>query len=221
MEIIKIEQNSIICEYLNQIRDKDVQLDRLRFKTNVERIGTLLAYEASKYLDYKKQKIETQYCTVSNEIVLDEYPVLYTIIRAGQAMTNGVLSIFDKSDCGYFCATHVHTLQNCISLLKAPMVENKNLIVIDPIIATGDSMKIAINTIFENNGTPKKIIILSIISTPMAINLLENILPLDALLITCAIDEFDPMIRGTRPGVGDFGDLLYGVQNKHKNNEYK
>ena len=214
MEIIKIERNTIICEYLNQIRDKYEQLDRHRFKSNIERIGILLAYEASKHLDYRMHEVETQYCTAQNETALDDYPVLYTIVRAGQAMTNGVLSIFDKSDCGYFCAAHVHTPSKFLSLLKAPLIENKNLIIVDPIIATGESMKAAIESIIDNNGTPKRIIILSIISTPIAIELLKDILPSNAILITCAIDEFNPKVRGTRPGVGDFGDLLYGFQNK-------
>jgi len=208
MKIINLaKNNSIINYYLTQLRDKDMQHDRLRFKTNIVRIGTILAYEASKYIDYGNKSIETPFMK-TNSCELINHPILYCIVRAGITMIQGAEKIFDNSNIAYFVGTHVHTIKH-VNFVKSSNVNNKVLIIADPITTTGDTIKLAIESI-RQYGIPSKVIILSIIATPMSIENLSKLLSDDSILITCSIDNFSKMYKGTRPGIGDIGDLLFG-----------
>lgn len=209
MKILNLgENNSFINVCLSQLRDKEIQRDRLRFSANIEKLGCILAYEASKFLNYKKIPVHTPFHSTEG-VDLEIQPLLLTIIRAGISLQNGVQKIFDKSDCAFFCGTHLHSNNPQFNYITAPCTEGKTLVVPDPIIATGKTIQYALDNIYKF-GIPQKIIILSVISTKLSITNLENILPSKTVFITCAIDDFILHQRGTIPGLGDVGDLLFG-----------
>lgn len=213
MKVITLtKDDSIINDLLTEIREVNSHTDKLRFSSNIELLGTLLAYEASKYFEYQISNIRTPYhlCQVKegkNNIVL------YTILRAGIAMQNGVHRIFHNSECAYFAAKHVHSSKPQLMYIDAPILDGKYLILSDPLIATGKSISFALESI-KRFGKPVQIIILSIVSTDCSIEYLSDKLPNNVIFITCQIDGFKQGQRGTIPGIGDIGDLLYGQKLK-------
>ena len=213
MKVITLNNaNSILNNLVMELRDVDIQSDRMRFTSNIETLGMILSYEASKYLNFEKVNFRTPY-HVCNAPVIKESPVLYTVLRAGIGMQKGVQRIFPSSECAYFAAKHLHSESPQLKYIDAPMMDGKTLVLSDPILATGKSVEFAIDSI-QSFGTPSRIIILSIISTEMSLDLLSKTLPDDTILITCQVDRFDPNVRGTDPGIGDVGDLLYGEKIK-------
>lgn len=195
-----------------ELRNVDIQSDRLRFASNIETLGMILGYEASKHLNFENLDFRTPYHVCATPVI-PESPVLYTILRAGIGMQKGVQRIFPSSECAYFAAKHLHSGSPQLKYIDAPRIYGKTLLLSDPLLATGKSVEFALDSI-KSFGTPSRIIILSIISTEMSIDLLSKILPDNSILITCQIDGFSPNVRGTDPGIGDVGDLLYGEKLK-------
>ena len=199
MNIISLNAtNSIINNIVMELRNVNIQGDRMRFASNIETIGMLLAYEASKYLDFHNFEFHTPYHYCQTQIIT-KLPVLYTILRAGIGLQQGVQRVFHDSKCAYFAAKHIHSDYPELKYIDSPQIN-------DQILILSNSIK--------KFGVPSQIIILSVISTTLSIEFLSKTLPDDTVFITCQIDGFIPGIRGTNPGVGDIGDLMYGKKIK-------
>lgn len=209
MNVIDISQkNPIVRHYMAEIRDVDKQQYMCQFRRNIYKLGILLAVESSKELDYQHKTIKTPFSKANVDRLID-YPIIYSIIRAGIKLQEGVSVIYEDSLCGFStCKKDCHGMRRA-ELYTLCETTNKIVFVCDPIAATGNSIIETVRAI-EANGMPSKIIILNIITTPLAINNIQNAIKESTSIYTCAIDDFTKGIRGTMPGLGDVGDLLYG-----------
>ncbi|MFI5221602.1 MAG: uracil phosphoribosyltransferase [Bacteroidia bacterium] len=205
------KQNSILSEFVSELRDVNIQKDRMRFRNNIKRIGQLMAYELSKELNFDTIKIKTP-LGIHQSKVLNEQPVLATILRAGLPMHDGFLSIFDRADCAYVSAFRKHTDENnfdiIVEYLACPDLTNRNMILIDPMIATGRSVVESYQTLLQN-GTPKSLHIVGLIAAKKGIEHLKKKLP-EAMVWIADVDD-DLNAKGyIVPGLGDAGDLSFG-----------
>ena len=207
------ENNSILNHFLAQIRDVTIQNDGMRFRKNIERIGEIMAYELSKTLEYKKVNIQTPLGIKSTTTLADNV-VLCSILRAGLALHTGFMNIFDNAENGFVSAYRNHfnndnDFEIKVEYQAAPSFNNKNLILIDPMLATGQSMV----AVFEKlllTETPKEIHIAVVIAAPEGIAFLQKHLPSNCHLWVAALDEKLNEKNYIIPGLGDAGDLAYG-----------
>ncbi|MBE9488607.1 MAG: uracil phosphoribosyltransferase [Bacteroidetes bacterium] len=215
MEIINFsENNSLIVQYLSELRDVEIQKDSLRFRNNISRIGHLMAYEISKSLHYSSKQIQTPYCKTPMQIC-DEKIVLGTILRAGLPMHQGFLDSFDKAENAFISAYrkrsddgHVEILTEYIS---TPSLENKTLILCDPMLATGLSMEHSYKALLKN-GTPKNLHIACVIASEQAVEHIKEAFK-DIENVTIWLGVIDPELNERSyiiPGLGDAGDLCFG-----------
>ena len=216
MKIINLsETNSIINQYLAEIRDKEYQTNRLLFRNNILRIGEYEAFEISKTLDYECRDVETPLGVAQVNVPTDKI-VLATIFRAGLPFHNGFLNIFDHAGNAfvsayreYTDAEHTHVGIH-VEYLATPSIEGKNLIIADPMLATGGSMELGYKA-FLTKGTPKQIHVACVIATPEGIEHIQKTFPDDKTIVWCA--AIDPGMNERKyivPGFGDCGDLCYG-----------
>ena len=214
MKIHYISQNnSILNHFLAQIRDVNIQKDSMRFRKNIERIGEIMAYELSKTLDYKEIEIQTPLGTKTTTTIADNV-VLCSILRAGLALHTGFMSFFDDAENGFVSAYRHHPnnddeFEIKVEYQAAPSFEGKNLILIDPMLATGQSMVAVFNKLIIEE-TPKEIHISVVIAVPEGIAYLEKHLPENCHLWVAALDEKLNEKNYIIPGLGDAGDLAYG-----------
>ena len=214
MQIHYISQNnSILNHFLAQIRDVTIQKDSMRFRKNIERIGEIMAYELSKTLDYKTIEVQTPLGIKTTSTIADNV-VLCSILRAGLALHNGFMSFFDDAENGFVSAYRHHPNHDDYFEIKveyqaAPSFEGKNLILIDPMLATGQSMVAVFNKLITEE-TPKEIHIAVVIAVPEGIAYLEKHLPENCHLWVAALDEKLNEKNYIIPGLGDAGDLAYG-----------
>ena len=206
------DSNSILGTYLSELRDVQIQQDPMRFRANLERIAEITAYEISKKLSYKTIETETPLGIASCN-VLEEHPVLITILRAGLAMHSGFLRYFDRAESAYVSAYRKHTtpedFEIYVEYMAAPLLDNRVWIISDPMLATGNSM----NTVFDalkRNGTPKKIYIAVAIATQEAIERVQKHFPSSTEIFVAAIDKELTAQSYIVPGLGDAGDLAFG-----------
>ncbi len=205
-------QSSLAQVYLKELRDVNIQKDRARFRKNLERIGQILAYEISKSLPFKVEKVQTPLETTEISIP-ESQPVLCSIMRAGVPFFEGFLSYFDHSDCafvGAYRGRHEQdfTFEIELDYVAAPNLDGKTLILIDPMLATGKSMIKAVEAL-RKWGEPAAIHIASVIATPEGIDWIESRIP-TADIWTAAIDRELNEHFYILPGLGDAGDLAYG-----------
>jgi len=207
------KQNSILNQFVSELRDSNIQKDSLRFRQNMQRIGCIFAYEISKSLNYRAEEIITP-LGVSPMSVLAEYPVLVTILRAGLPFHNGFLEVFDKSSNSFISAYRKYskggkfTIQ--IEYVSSPDITNKNLIISDPMLATGSSMVLSYNELIQK-GTPMHTHIATIIASKEGIEYIRKKLNKENITIwTAAIDEELTAQAYIVPGLGDAGDLAFG-----------
>ena len=216
MEIINLcENNSLVSQYMSELRDKNIQQDRLRFRANVHRLGQIMAYEISKRLDYKTIDTTTP-LAVAKTNVIDDQVVLATILRAGLPLHEGFLTYFDKAENAFVSAYRKYDAHDPnkfdvkIEYLACPSIDGKVLCIVDPMLATGLSMALAYKALLSR-GTPKHIHIASIIATDKAVEFVENNMPNENLTVwTCDLDHELNEHSYIVPGLGDAGDLLYG-----------
>ncbi len=212
MTINLSEKQSIIGDYLSELRSTKIQSDRMRFRKNLSRIGELMAYEISKTLDFKAKTIKTPLGNARQKVLVDS-PVLATILRAGMGMHNGLLEIFDKSDNAFVSAYRKHLNEEDFDIkveyLAGPSIEDRVLIISDPMLATGQSMFSVYHALLKN-GTPERTIIAAVISSPEAIEFLEQNMPKGTIIVNAAIDKELTAQSYMVPGLGDAGDLAYG-----------
>lgn len=215
MEIINLcEQNSLVSQFMSELRDKDLQQERLRFRTNIQRLGQIMAYEISKRLTYELKDVQTP-LGVKQTHVLADHVVLSTILRAGLPFHEGFLSYFDQAENGFVSAYRKYIEKTNefnvhIEYIACPRIDDKVLLIVDPMLATGSSMELAFQALMTK-GHPSHIHLASVIATDQAIDYLRQRMPdAETTLWTCDLDhelnEFSYII----PGLGDAGDLLYG-----------
>lgn len=207
------EQNSILNHFLAQIRDVTIQKDSMRFRKNIERIGEIMAYELSKTLDYKNIDVQTP-LGIKHTTTIAEPVVLCSILRAGLALHQGFMSFFDNAENGFVSAYRHHydnddKFDILVEYQAAPSFENKNLILIDPMLATGQSI-VAVLHKLHLEQKPKEIHIAVVIAAPEGIAYLEKNLPDNCHLWVAALDEKLNEKNYIVPGLGDAGDLAYG-----------
>jgi uracil phosphoribosyltransferase len=204
-------QNSLLSEWVREIRDTGIQNDRMRFRRNMERFGEVCGYEISKLLPYKEVMVQTPLGEASC-VELEQQPVLATILRAGIPLHQGLLNYFDKADNAFVAAYRKHHRDGTFEIeqhyLTCPSVEARPLIIADPMLATGASLVLALQTLTENEN-PSEIHIVCAIACTVGVEYLERRFP-QAHIWCAAIDE-ELTARGyIVPGLGDAGDLAYG-----------
>jgi len=205
------KENSLILQYVTELRDVDIQADRLRFRRNLERLGEIFAYEISKKLDFVEIEVETQ-LGIANSKIIANTPVLATILRAGIPMHQGMLNYFDYSD-NAFVTTYRRqhkdgTFEINMDYVSCPPLEDRPLIICDPMLATGSSMATAMEGLLQY-GTPSQIHIVTAIASMDGIEHIERTIP-QATIWAAAIDEELTAKSYIVPGLGDAGDLAFG-----------
>ena len=204
--------NSIFSTFLGELRDVDVQKDSMRFRRNLERISEILGYELSKTLDFETKDIVTP-LGVAPTAVLKKQPVLATILRAGLGMHMGLLNYFDKAESAFVSAYRKHKtgdeFEIFVEYMAAPHIDNKVLIINDPMLATGGSMMLVYKALLKQ-GKPSRVIIVSAIASPESIKYLKKHLPDTTEYYIGAIDKELTAQSYIVPGLGDAGDLAYG-----------
>ncbi|WP_299776577.1 uracil phosphoribosyltransferase [uncultured Formosa sp.] len=207
------KENTILNVFMSELRDKTIQTDNMRFRRNIERIGEILAYELSKSLHYKEKTVETPLDTT--EINLPENDiVICSILRAGIPLHNGLLNYFDAAENAFISAYRHHksTPENfeiIVEYLACPSLENKTLILADPMLATGQSM-IATYEALKPFGTPKEVHLVSVIGAEQGVENVSNHFNTDTHLWISTIDKKLNEKGYIVPGLGDAGDLCFG-----------
>lgn len=206
------EQPSIANEFLRSIRDKNIQQDRLRFRRNMERLGEIMAYEISRKMEYHLTPVTTPLGVSSIALPVSK-PVLVTVLRAGLPYFQGFLNYYDQSDCGFIGAYRDEhgTDQITVNLdyIATSTLNGRELIVIDPMLATGKSFIRAVKAL-QKNGQPSHIHIASLVATPEGIAFVESNIQSPHTLWTFSIDEKLNSQFYIVPGLGDAGDLSFG-----------
>jgi len=206
------ENPSIFSQFIAEIRDESIQKDSMRFRRNMERIAEVIGYELSKKLPYLSVEVQTP-LGVSPIYQLSEKPVLATILRAGLAMHNGLLNVFDGCESAFISAYRKHItpeeFEIYVEYMAAPQLDNKIWIISDPMLATGNSM-VTVYQAMLKVGKPKKIFIASAIATPDALQFIERCLPKNTEIFVGAIDNELTAQSYIVPGLGDAGDLAFG-----------
>ena len=202
---------SLVNSWINELRNVEVQTDRMKFRRNMERIGEIAAFEISKKLDYKEMEITTPLDKIKvKEIAVQ--PVITTILRAGVPLFQGVLNYFDKADCGFVAAYRKHDMNDYFSIkqdyLTCPNIEGRPLIVADPILATGASLIEALKDLLTH-GKPSQIHIVAAIASRQGAEAIRTAYP-EAQIWIGAIDEELTSKGYITPGLGDAGDLSFG-----------
>lgn len=207
------QENSILNHFLGQIRDVNVHHDSMRFRRNIERIGEIMAYEMSKTFSYAPVDIQTP-LGIKHTTQLADKQVLCSILRAGLPLHLGFLNIFDNAENGFVSAFRHHTHNDdhfdiVVEYQAIPDINGKNLLLIDPMLATGQSMVAVFNRLMQR-GTPKEIHLAVVIAAPEGIEHLNQHLPENVHLWVAALDEKLNEKNYIVPGLGDAGDLAYG-----------
>jgi uracil phosphoribosyltransferase len=206
------KSNSIFNNYIAEIRDSEIQKDSMRFRRNLERIGEVLAYEISKTLTYESREIITP-LGVTQVPVIKQQPVIATILRAGLPLHNGVLNYFDRAENAFVSAYRRHHKDGSFDIhveyLSAPDLTGKDLILCDPMLATGSSMVLAYKALISK-GKPRHTHIVSVIASTEGVEFVKKQLPENVTIWTGAVDEELTVQSYIVPGLGDAGDLAYG-----------
>lgn len=209
------KENSIVNQFMAELRDADYQRNRLLFRNNIMRIGEMMAYEISKKLDYAARDITTPLGTSRINLPADDI-VLATILRAGLPFHTGFLNVFDHAGNAFVSAYREYTDDSHtevgihVEYLATPDLGGKTLIIADPMLATGGSMELGYKA-FLTHGTPKRIHVACVIAAPDGIEHVKNSLSADRTTVWCA--AIDPALNEHKyivPGFGDAGDLCYG-----------
>ena len=208
------QTDSIANQFLSELRDASIQSDRLRFRKNMERLGEIMAYEISKSFAFSPSTIKTplQHTQVN---LLNEQPILLSVLRAAIPFHQGFLNFFDQADCGFIGASRIETesINNEIKIgyfyQAFPSIEQKEVLLIDPMLATGKSMLTCIQNLLKT-GNPKRIHIVSIIGAPEGVEYIQKNVKIPLSIWLCALDEKLNWQSYIIPGLGDAGDLAFG-----------
>ncbi|TCO08284.1 uracil phosphoribosyltransferase [Natronoflexus pectinivorans] len=204
---------TILNRYIAELRDIHIQKDPLRFRRNLERIGEIFAYEISKTFTFKEQEVKTP-LGVATEYLHEEEIVLASILRAGIPMHNGLLNYFDRAENAFISAYRKYTEDGefdiHIEYISAPDLNNKVLILTDPMLATGSSVELSYKAL-QKNGKPSHIHIVSIIASQAGVDYVRNMLAGEPVTLWLGVVDEELNAKSyIIPGLGDAGDLAYG-----------
>ena len=218
MKVINLsKQDTLLNQFLAELRDKDYQKNALLFRNNIKRIGQIMAYEISKTLSYKKQTISTPLADIDINLP-DERIVLATVFRAGLPLHDGFLSYFDKAENAFVSAYRYYTDKEAtkvgikIEYIATPDLTDKTLIIVDPMLATGGSMELAYEA-FLSKSKPSRTIFASVIASKSGVEFMKKHFPSDDFLLFCG--AIDPELNEKKyivPGLGDAGDRIFGTK---------
>ncbi|MEA4840311.1 MAG: uracil phosphoribosyltransferase [Bacteroidales bacterium] len=213
MEVINLsEQNTLLNQFLLEIRSVDIQGDRMRFRRNVERIGEIMAYEMSKDFSFSTKEVQTP-LGVARVETFDNPLVVSTIFRAGLPFHNGFLNYFDKAENAFVSAYRKYkdALQFEINIeyIASPNLDGKTLIITDPMLATGSSLELVYGALLTK-GTPARVYIATVIASQVGVDYVKSCFPQNTTLWCAAIDPELNSHSYIVPGLGDAGDLAYG-----------
>ncbi len=209
------KKNSLLNQFLSELRDEKIQTDRMRFRKNLERLGEIFAYELSKKLDYESEEIITP-LGVTNIPLLKEQPVLATIFRAGIPLHQGMLNYFDRADNAFISAYRKYQKNEKfdirIEYSSSPDLENRILIISDVMLASGASFVMAYKELLTN-GKPKHTHFVSAVASAEGVEYIKKHLPSTKVSLWLgAIDDELTAKSYIVPGLGDAGDLAYGIK---------
>ena len=210
-----LKKNSVLNTFIKEIRDQDIQKDKMRFRRNLERIGEILSYELSKALEYSQETTLTV-LGEKNLKVHNNDIIICSILRAGLPLHQGILNYFDAAE-NAFISAYRHHLKNStdfeikVEYFAKPNLEGKTLIIADPMLATGKSM-VTVYEAIKKFGTPKKIHIVSVIGSEFGVKYIRKYFPKNTELWIADIDTSLNEKGYIVPGLGDAGDLSYGIK---------
>jgi uracil phosphoribosyltransferase len=213
MKIINLsEQNTLLNQFILEMRSIEIQNDRMRFRRNVERIGEIMAYEISKTLTYSEKSVQTP-LGFAPIFTIDESIVCATILRAGLPFHQGFLSYFDGAQNAFVSAYRKYKdalkFDINIEYIASPSIEGKTLIMTDPMLATGSSLELAYGAMLTK-GKPAKVILATVIASQQGVDYVKKCFSDDVTLWCAAIDPELNSHSYIVPGLGDAGDLAYG-----------
>lgn len=216
MKIVNFaESRSLMNQYMRELRDVDIQGDMIRFRRNLERMGEIMAYEISRTLRYGREEVTTPLAKTECDIIVDKV-VLGTIFRAGVPFHQGFLNFFDTAENAFVSAYRKYKEKEnfdiCIEYLASPRLDGKVLVLADPMLATGASMELSYRALLTK-GNPSHIHVASVIASSQAIDYIRRTFPADKT--TVWVGAVDPEINAHSyivPGLGDAGDLAYGIK---------
>lgn len=207
--------NSVFSTFLAEIRDRQEQKDSMRFRRNLERMGEIMAYEISKTLEYHKTETQTP-LGIASTAKLKEQPVIATILRAGLPLHLGILNMFDKAENAFIGAYRKHHKDNTFDIaleyFASPDIHGKIVILCDPMLASGSSLLLTYKELIKR-GKPKHTHIVSAIASKQGVDHLRANLNSSDCTIWCGdIDEELTAQSYIVPGLGDAGDLAFGIK---------
>lgn len=215
MKIVDFSKsNTVVNKFIAELRDVNVQSDRLRFRRNLERIGEVMAYEISKDLEYHVEDV-TSPLGIAEVSVPSETIVAATILRAGLPVQEGVLNIFDGAENAFVSAYRRYDQETdfnfdiSVEYISSPSLDDKVLIICDAMLATGSSMQLAYEALLAK-GMPKRLYLCAVIASREALEYLQENLPEDSVIYVAAVDEMLDQHKFIVPGLGDAGDLAFG-----------
>jgi uracil phosphoribosyltransferase len=208
------EQHSLVSNWVSELRDINIQGDRMRFRRNLERIGEIAAYEISKELPFVIQEIPTPLGTHESKVLMEQ-PVLATILRAGVPLHHGMMNYFDRADNAFISAYRKHhrdgSFEISLQYMSSPSLEDRIVIISDPMLATGASLVKTIQYI-KSEGNPKAIHIVAAIACTVGIEFVHREAG-DQIKIWCGDIDDELTAKGyIVPGLGDAGDLAFGIK---------
>lgn len=215
MKIVDFSKsNTVVNKFIAELRDVNIQSDRLRFRRNLERIGEVMAYEISKDLEYHVEDV-TSPLGIAEVSVPSETIVAATILRAGLPVQEGVLNIFDGAENAFVSAYRRYDQETdfnfniSVEYISSPSLDGKVLIICDAMLATGSSMQLAYEALLAK-GMPKRLCLCAVIASREALEYLQENLPEDSVIYVAAVDEMLDQHKFIVPGLGDAGDLAFG-----------
>ncbi|MDX2047575.1 MAG: uracil phosphoribosyltransferase [Chitinophagaceae bacterium] len=205
------EKHSLLSNWISELRDVEIQTERMRFRRNLERIGEVMGYEISKTLPSKQIEVQTP-LGISECMILREQPVLATILRAGLPLHQGLLNFFDKADNAFITAYRKHqrdgSFEISLEYISCPPLDDRIVIVSDPMLATGSSLVKTLHFL-KDEGVPKEIHVVVAIACTVGIEYVQREVP--SVKIWCGAIDDELTAKGyIVPGLGDAGDLSYG-----------
>ena len=206
--------NSIFNQFISEIRDEKIQKDSMRFRRNMERMGEIMAYEVSKTLSYENREVTTP-LGIATVSTLKEQPVIAAILRAGLTVHQGVLNYFDAAENAFISAYRRHhkdgSFDVIVEYLACPDINNKVVILCDPMLASGTSIVLGYKALLQR-GTPRHTHIVSIVASMEGVDYVRKHLPENTTIWCGAIDDELTAQSYIVPGLGDAGDLSFGIK---------
>jgi len=208
------QEHSIINQFVSELRDIEIQKDRMRFRRNLVRIGEIFAYEISRKMSFTSKEVTTP-LGISCVPVLSEQPIIGTILRAGLPMHEGILNFFDHADNAFISAYRKHHKDGSFDIkleyISSPSLNNRILVLCDPMLATGSSIVMTYKALLDR-GTPKHTHIVSALASTQGIEYVKSHLSDNITIWAAAVDDELTAQAYIVPGLGDAGDLAYGLK---------